>query len=158
MTKPNLSLKKAILIGTALVTLSSTTAFAFGGGGGGGMGGPPPGQKQEESSIYRDSQTTPCQTLATIVDMDTDDIIEEAQKDYLDVYEFAAKKGVLAKYKAARLIIAKDNIQTAIDNGKVSSKVEEKILAKVQSNINNEKVENAGIMPMKKSIQHQQRR
>ena len=158
MTKPSLSLKKAILIGTALVTLSSTTAFAFGGGGGGGMGGPPPGQNQEESSIYRDSQTTPCQTLANILKMDADDVVEEAQEDYLDVYEFAAKKGVLAKYKAARLVIAKDNVQNAIDNDKVSLEVGQKVLAKVQANINNEKVESAGIMPMKASVQRQQRR
>jgi hypothetical protein len=154
-----LALKKAFLIGTALLTLSSTTAFAFGGGG--GMGGPPPGgmnQASQESAIYRDSETTPCQTLAKILDMDADDIIEEAQKDYFDAYEFAAKKGVLAKYKAERLIIAEDNIQKAIDNGKVSPEVGKKVLAKVQANINNEKAESAGIMPMIKSVQRQQRR
>lgn len=157
MKNQTLALKKAILIGTALLTLSSTTAFAFGGG----MGGPPPNgmnQASQESRIYRDSETTPCQTLAKILDMDANDIIKEAQKDYLDAYEFAAKKGVLAKYKAERLIIANDNIQKAIDNGKVSPEVGEKVLVKIQANINNEKAEGAGIMPMKKSVQLQQRR
>lgn len=144
-------LKNSLLIGAAIVSLGASTAFAA---------TPSPvnnpnannghHMKQGSKAIYHDSKISPIQTLAKILGEYPSVIIKDAHKDFLDVYQYASKKGVLAKYKAERMVLAKENIQRAVDHKKITKAEGNKILAKVQSNINSEKPESMGILPPKK--------
>lgn len=141
-------IKKSLLIGAAIVSLGASTAFAatsFPVNNPNVNNGPH--MKQGPKAIYRESKISPIQTLAKILGEYPSVIIEDAHKDFLDVYQYASKKGVLAKYKAERMLLAKENIQQAVDHKRITKAEGNKVLAKVQSNINSEKPESMGILP-----------
>lgn len=153
--KTTSTLKRALVIGTTIVALGAATAFAATNNSqmnnknnnSGNQKHMKQGMKQGPKALYRDSKVAPMQTLAKLLGEYPKEIREDAHKDFSDVYQYAQKKGVLNKYKAERVILAKENIQKAVDHKKITKEEGSKILKKVQYNITHEKPEAMGIRP-----------
>lgn len=150
--KTTLNFKKVLLISSAIVALGASTAFAS-------TGNSHMNNKYNDNSknhkqmqkapkaLYHNSKISPVQTLAKILKEYPQKIQKDAHKDFSDVYQYAQKRGVLNKYKAERIMLAKDNIQRAVDQKKINKDLGNKVLKKVQYNINHEKPESMGIAP-----------
>ena len=134
--KTTLNLKRSLLIGFAIVALGASTAFAA-------TNNSHMNNKNDHNSkthkqlqqgpkaLYRDSKISPVQTLAKLLGEYPQTIKADAHKDFSDVYQYAQKKGVLNKYKAERIMLAKDNIQKCIEeyNGDyMTSSIEDRTL------------------------------
>ena len=87
----------------------------------------------------------PIKTLAEILGLSIQTIEKDSDADFSDIYQYARKKGVLNKYKAKRMLLAKENIQKSLKLKYIGEKESTKILRKICYNITNEKPEEMGI-------------
>ena len=160
--KPTQTIKKSLLIGAAIVSLGASTAFAATSSlvNTPNFNNDQKHMQQGPKVIYHNSKISPIQTLAKILGEYPNVIIKDAHKDFLDVYQYSSKKNILAKYKAERMMLAKENIQQAVDHKRITKAEGNKVLAKVQANINSEKPESMGIFPthrQQKPMNHENR-
>lgn len=141
-------MKESLIIGLGILFLGSSIAFAK-------IANSHP---RNESTYTLTKKTQPQQisnslplniepikTLAEILGSSIQTIEKDSDADFSDIYQYARKKGVLNKYKAKRMLLAKENIQKSLNLKYIGEKESTKILRKIRYNITNEKPEEMGI-------------
>lgn len=140
-------LKKSLVFATVIIALGASTAFAAHHN---NMQNNPTMHMNKTSYMSSDKQmlmhhnrykTSPTMTLSKLSNMPVKAIIKECKMEYLDSYQFAEKHGFLNKYKVERMMIAKENVQMAVDKEKLDILDSKKVLDKINDNIAQEKPE-----------------
>lgn len=140
--------EKTLIIGLGILFLGSSTAFAK-------IANSHP-RNENTYTLTKKTQPQqisnplplniePIKTLAEILGLSIQTIEKDSDADFSDIYQYARKKGVLNKYKAKRMLLAKENIQKSLNLKYIGEKESTKILRKIRYNITNEKPEEMGI-------------
>lgn len=157
--KTTITLKRTLLIGATILALGAGTAFAA-------TNNSQQNNKnsnnctnqrnmsQKSNVLQRDGKVPAIQSLAKILGEDPQTIQKNVHQDFSDIYQYAKKKGVLNKYKAERLLLAKEHVQKAVDNERFTKEEGAKALTRIQYNINNEKPEKMGIRSERGTKRH----
>lgn len=145
-------LKKSLVFASVIIALGATTAFAA----------HHPNMQNSHNTMnkqmlmhHNNYKTSPTMTLAKLANKPVESVIKECKMHYLDSYQYAEKHGFLMRYKVERMMVAKENVKRAVDNGRLDNMKSKKVLAKINYNISNEKPELTAVyckMLMKKPM------